>query len=78
MANDMLIKTSFLLSIVLLTLSSGEQILCSENNVLLETTGDAILTGKLLIYQYFNQLDLNLKISLRITCKEISLHCMLI
>jgi len=50
MANDMLIKTSFLLSIVLLTLSSGEQILCSENNVLLETTGDAILTGKLLIY----------------------------
>ncbi|XP_011055160.1 PREDICTED: protein bride of sevenless isoform X2 [Acromyrmex echinatior] len=43
MANDMLIKASFLLSI-LLTLSTSEQILCCENNALLETTGDAILT----------------------------------
>ncbi|XP_018044267.1 PREDICTED: protein bride of sevenless [Atta colombica] len=44
MANDMLIKASFLLSI-LLTLSMSEQILCCENNnALLETTGDAILT----------------------------------
>ncbi|XP_077266557.1 G protein coupled receptor bride of sevenless isoform X2 [Temnothorax americanus] len=43
MANDMLIKASILLSIVLLTLSTNEQT-CSENTTLLETTGDAILT----------------------------------
>lgn len=46
MAGDMLIKISFLLSIVLLTLNKSEQILCFENNTLLETMGDAILTGK--------------------------------
>ncbi|KAL6445857.1 hypothetical protein ACFW04_000928 [Cataglyphis niger] len=44
MARNMLIKISFLLSIVLLTLSKSEQILCFENNTLLETMGDAILT----------------------------------
>ncbi|XP_072758993.1 uncharacterized protein Boss [Anoplolepis gracilipes] len=44
MTNNMLIKISFSLSIVLLTLSKNEQILCSENNTLLETMGDAILT----------------------------------
>ncbi|KYN07715.1 Protein bride of sevenless [Cyphomyrmex costatus] len=44
MANNTLIKVSFLLSMVLLTLSTSEQILCCENNALLETTGDAILT----------------------------------
>ncbi|XP_029670720.1 protein bride of sevenless [Formica exsecta] len=44
MASNMLIKISFLLSIVLLTLSKSEQVLCSENNTLLETMGDAILT----------------------------------
>lgn len=46
MANDMLIKAMFLLSTALLTLSTSEQILCPENSILLETTGDAILTGK--------------------------------
>lgn len=49
MANDMLIKASFLLNIVLLTSNTSEQILCSKNGALLETTGDAILTGKSLI-----------------------------
>lgn len=42
----MLIKASFLLSVALLTLGTSEQILCFENSTLLETTGDAILTGK--------------------------------
>jgi hypothetical protein len=46
MANDMLIKASFLLSVVPLTLTTGEQIVCSKNSTILETTGDAILTGK--------------------------------
>lgn len=40
----MLIKILFLLSIISLTLSKSEQILCSENNTLLEIMGDAILT----------------------------------
>ncbi|XP_011697497.1 PREDICTED: uncharacterized protein LOC105455695 [Wasmannia auropunctata] len=44
MANNTLIKTLFLLNIVLLTLCTSKQILCCENNALLETTGDAILT----------------------------------
>ncbi|XP_012523914.2 uncharacterized protein LOC105829529 [Monomorium pharaonis] len=44
MANNVLIKTSFLLSVILLTLNTSEQISCSENNTLLKTTGDAILT----------------------------------
>lgn len=52
----MTIKNSFLLNIVLLTLSKSEQILCSENNTLLETMGDAILTGKSLI----NKIPINL------------------
>ncbi|XP_070154594.1 uncharacterized protein Boss isoform X2 [Polyergus mexicanus] len=44
MPSDTLIKISFWLNIVLLTLSKSEQVLCSENNTLLETIGDAILT----------------------------------
>ncbi|EFN66689.1 Protein bride of sevenless [Camponotus floridanus] len=44
MMSNMLIKLLFLLSVILLTLSKSEQILCSENNTLLETMGDAILT----------------------------------
>ncbi|XP_029171464.1 protein bride of sevenless isoform X2 [Nylanderia fulva] len=44
MASSIMIKISFLLNIVLLTLNKSEQILCSENNTLLETMGDAILT----------------------------------
>nr|XP_012222884.1 PREDICTED: uncharacterized protein LOC105672491 isoform X2 [Linepithema humile] len=44
MANDMLLKASFLLSVVPLTLTTDEQIVCSKNSTILETTGDAILT----------------------------------
>lgn len=56
MMSNMLIKILFLLNIILLTLSKSEQILCAENNTLLETMGDAILTGKSLI----NKIPINL------------------
>ncbi|XP_020294772.1 uncharacterized protein LOC109860235 isoform X1 [Pseudomyrmex gracilis] len=44
MANDMLIRTLFVLSVIPLTLSTREQFLCFKNSTLLETAGDAILT----------------------------------
>ncbi|KAL6262954.1 hypothetical protein P5V15_005742 [Pogonomyrmex californicus] len=44
MANDILIKVSFLLNIIPLILSADEQIMCSKNDALLEITSDAILT----------------------------------
>lgn len=56
MVSNMLIKILFLLNVILLTLNKSEQILCSENNTLLETMGDAILTGKSLI----NKIPINL------------------
>lgn len=56
MASNIMMKILFLLNVVLLTLNKSEQILCSENNTLLETMGDAILTGKSLI----NKISINL------------------
>jgi len=56
MVSSMLIKILFLLSVILLTLNKSEQILSSENNTLLETMGDTILTGKSLI----NKIPINL------------------
>lgn len=53
MASDTVMKVSFLLSVFPLTLSNvTDRILCSKNDTLLETEGDAILNGKALIKQF--------------------------
>lgn len=48
MADDTVIRVSFLLSVFQLTfLNASNQMLCSENDTLLEIPGDAILNGKI-------------------------------